>query len=713
MRNNILTHRPGRDSIAGRKNVMQNAHKSIAILILLILSLPGGNPARHAAAAAAPASETGKASGFTNPGVYHQTIHGLLYEWIPTEDVQLTIRPDGKVRIECPPSKRSFDGSNICRRFIYDHLHRRLGPDEEQALFGSGLLLPPGNYGFAIQWVNAKNYDEVRARPWDLTCNPETYPANSAQLDYFYLSIVPLQPDHSQSNLAEVTLPRDLLRVSWLPHYQILPDDLHLPPEKGFGVTRLLWDIPLEQIYRKVTHIQYVYGELDPVPAAKKWKTKQALDHSGNLATNAWLIADHPMDRDFITAAEMDENFGARGVQDHAERAQQVFEGIYQRMRQELGVSSPNQTRLYDDYFSALEGFDNSVSFLWGYDVQKLREGLSSEAMARHMYQDGDWTKECRYFSAGAYQYRNWLAGGYLDSFPVCPEGLRIYNEIYNYERKFMAIPDRKVLKFSWSNAEGVNSNMYRHGVKSRLHFATGDIIRADVVAWPFHMMLNESFWALLLGNDFVLWHSNIRLVQDPLAFADSWASGAGKTMWQPTGGTMVEYDPDNPQHPRRQTSDKGQFPNNPHLGESGAFAGAWLAGQITAVSDRTSKSIAYCAFEYSVNGGKIQTGYAHSNTPDHGQLGDARLSRYGLANYGQSNIVNTYETRKPICIYTEGQDGGALIFHNVYSHLTDRTDITVWTRTGSQKFTVRGNNLNVFLLNDTSKSPKTGQPAS
>src|SRR5690606_15558373 len=104
-----------------------------------------------------------------------------------------------------------------------------------------------------------------------------------------------------------------------------------LPPDKGFGVTRLLWDIPLEQVYDKVTHIQYSYGELDSVPASKKWKTKQALDHSANLASNEWLIADHPMDGDFITAAEMDENFGTRGVKDHAERAQQVFEGIYHR----------------------------------------------------------------------------------------------------------------------------------------------------------------------------------------------------------------------------------------------------------------------------------------------------------------------------------------------------------------------------------------------
>ncbi|MBE0537680.1 MAG: hypothetical protein IH624_18600, partial [Phycisphaerae bacterium] len=492
----------------------------------------------HANAAPSPA-----AGAFNNPGVYSKILNGRLYEWIPTQDVNFDITPDGKVKMVSPTTKRSFDGTNACRPFIYDHAHRRLTPADEKALRGEGLMLPPGSYGFAIQWIKANTYDEVFAQPWNLTCNPETYRANSAQLDYVNISVIPLRAeDAPQKGVRHITLPYDLQRVSWLPHYQVLPHDLHLPPDKGFGVTRLLWDIPLEQIYKKVTHIQYCYGELDTVPASKKWKTKQALNHSGALASNDWLIADHPMDRDFITSAEMDENFGTRGIKNHGERAQQVLDGIYRRMQKELHVTSPNQTRLYDDYFGALEGYDNSVSFLWGFDAKRMIEGLSTPQMARRQYRDGAWQDECRYFSAGAIDYRNWLQGGYLDSYAVCPEGIRIYNEIYNYERKFMAAPDRRVLKFGWSNAEGVNSTMYRAGTKSRLHFPNGDIIRQVEIAWPFHMMLNESFWALLLGNDYVLWHSSVRLVQDPHAFGDSWAAGAGKTQWQPTGGRIMDY---------------------------------------------------------------------------------------------------------------------------------------------------------------------------
>ncbi|HZZ71542.1 MAG TPA: hypothetical protein VFE24_04765 [Pirellulales bacterium] len=678
----------------GRTNLL-----SLAILVLDSL-----------AAVAAPLPATSEkpawAGGeFHNPGVYCQIVNEQRYEWIPTQDVTFTIQPNGRVQIHAPQTKKSFNGANDCHRFIYDHLHKRLTAADEAALFGDGLQLPPGNYGFAIFWLNAKSYDEVFQRPWDLTCNPETYRANSTDVDYVNLSVVPLVRAAVAATVSreltaprELKLPDDLQRVSWLPHYQVLPYELKLPPDKGFGVTRVLWDIPLEEVYKKVTHIQYSYAALDSVPDNRKWKTKQALDNSGKLATVEWLIKNQSLDKDFITVAEMDENFGNHGVADHAARAQQVFAGIYQRMQTERGVTSPNQVRLYDDYFSALEGYDNSVSFLFNYDGPRLEAGLASEAKARQRIFNGKF-EDCFYFSKGAYKYRNWLEGGYLDSYAHSPEGIRIYNEIYNYERKYMAAPDRRVLKFSWSNAEGVNSNMYRSGTKSRLHFENGDIIRQDVVAWPFHMMLDESFWGLLLGQDFVLWHSNVTLVQDPLTFRDSWASGAGKTQWQPTGGKIVDFDSRDPAQPQRYHSDQGQFPPNPHVGESGAFAGAWMVGQITAVSDRTSKTLEYAPFQYTVAGGSSQTGYFDSDNPHHGALGNAKLSRYGVANYGQANIIKTYEAKKPICLYAAGKDGSAAIYQNIYCGLTETNQVTIQTPAGARSFQVIGNTLHVILL--------------
>lgn len=674
----------------------------VVVVVMLAFSVVAQAMERGPRTARRPSADGGT---FHNPGVYQKVAGGKRYEWIPSRDVGFDALPDGRIRMLAPETRKSFDGQNDCRRFVFDHLHKRLEPGEEKALFGEGLRLADGNYGFAILWVKADSYQEVYDRPWDLTCNPETYPANSAGVDYVYISMVPEREIRvmDRTGVREVAVPWDLQRVSWLPHYQILPHDLDLPPDKGFGITRLLWDVPLAQIYKKATHINYVYSELDKVPASRKWRAKQAYDHGGKIATVECLVADHPMDRDFITTAEMDENFGNHGHEDHGDRAQRVLKGIYQRMQKELGVASPSQTRIYDDYFGALEGYDNSLSFLFDFDAERLVSGLSSQEMARKRGGPDNTLVDCFYFTKGAFDYRNWQQGGYLDSYAHTPEGIRIYNEIYNYERKNMAAPDRRILKFSWSNAEGVNSNMYRSGVMLRQHFGNGDILRQDVVSWPYQMMLNESFWALLLGHDFVLWHSNVRLLQDPLTFRDSWAAGAGKTQWQPKGGVMVDHDPSSRKQPKTKKAEEGQFPNNPHNGETGAFAGAWLVGRITAVSDRTTRTLEYAPFTYRLNGGEPRAGYRvgnrESDVPGKGSLGDARLSRPGTVNRGQANIVHSFVARKPICVYAEGKDGSAAIYHNVYCGLADVNDVTVRTPKGEKTFRAVGNRLHVFYL--------------
>ncbi|MDB6151908.1 MAG: hypothetical protein JWL90_361 [Chthoniobacteraceae bacterium] len=648
----------------------------------------------HGASPAPSATLAGQASGaFQNPGVYSQIVGNLRFEWIPTREVGFQILPDGKVKIVAPLTQRSSDGKNECRRFIYDHSHNRLSRPDADALFGDGLALPVGNYGFNILWIKAATYDEVLAGGWTLTNNPDTYRSNSTKPDYFYLSIVPIaSAPAAPSAIQEVVIPYDLQRVSWLPHYQLLPYDLNLPDGRGFGITRMLMDIPLEQVYRKVTQIQYMYGFLDSVPMGQRWKVLRAYKGEENEA----LIKNAAIDKSFGYLSQMDEDFGALGEKEHLSRAQEVLKGIYARLEKEKGVTSPNQTRMYDDYFTDLGGYSNSENFRFDFKADRLIAGLASEAAARKRAGGKD---ECNYFKQGAYAYRNWMQGGYLDSFERIPEGLRVYNEIYNFEKRFMAAPDRKVAKMGWTNAEGVNSNMYRAGTDWRLHFPDGDILRSSEVAWPFHMMLNESFWTLLLGHDYYLWHSSVPMVSDIAHFGDSWAAGAGKTRWQPTGGAITEYDPKNPAQPQRTKSPKGQFPTHPHLGESGAFTGAWLVSQLTTASERLSKTIEYCPFTYKVNGGSAQAGYFDSDKPAYGSLGNAKLSRPGIANYGQANIVKSYEAKKPICLYTEGADGAALIYHNVYGGLAEVDEVTVNTPLGERTFQVAGNSLHVFYV--------------
>jgi hypothetical protein len=637
---------------------------------------------------------TDSTNQFQNPGVYAEIVNGLRYEWIATKDVNFQIAADGKTRILAPSTKSSFNGANTCQRYIYDQTHTRLSTADSTALFGSGLMLQPGTYGFTLLYINANSYDAVLSGGWPLTSDPSTYQYNSAKVDYIHLSIVPVTPvTPAASSVPEVSIPDDLKRVSWLPHYLLLPYDLHLPADRGFGVTRMLMDIPLSQVYKKVTQVNYMYSQLDSVANSNKWQVMRA--YGGN--TVASLVQNSILDKNFGYMAQLAEDFANLGDTDYTSHAQQVFQGLYQRFQNEQGVTSPNQTRLYDDYFSDGGGYSNAEFWRWVFNASNEVSLLSSQSKARQI---SGGTTACGYFSQGAYDYRNWFEGGYLDSFERVPEGLRVYNEIYNYEKKAMAAPDRKIAKFGWIYAEGVDSRMFTHGCDQRLHFPGGDIIRSDFVSFSYQMLLNESFWTLLLGNDYYLWNSSVGEVTDIGRFGDSWAASAGVTQWQPTGGTMVDYNANDPTAPQKTSSSLGIFPEAPQLGESGAFAGAWLVSQLTTASDRISSTIEYCPFTYKINGGSSQQGYYNSSSPANGSLGNAKLSRFGVVNYGQANIVKSYEAKKPICIFTQGAGGAAVIYHNVYCGLTDVNDVTITTSLGTKTFQVVGNCLHVFYIN-------------
>jgi hypothetical protein len=99
------------------------------------------------------------------------------------------------------------------------------------------------------------------------------------------------------------------------------------------------------------------------------------------------------------------------------------------------------------------------------------------------------------------------------------------------------------------------------------------------------------------------------------------------------------------------------------------------------------------------VNKEPTQLGYFNSAFPQKGALGNAQVSRYGVANYGQANIVRSYEAKKPICLFAAGKDGSAVIYHNVYCGLTDVNHVTVQTRKGKKSFQVTGNTLHVMLM--------------
>jgi hypothetical protein len=598
---------------------------------------------------------------FHNPGVYSVKQNGVLYEWIPSEFVSVEIN-DGRVRIICPEFKTSWNGKNQCRRFLFGDLYDNMLPEAEvHALLGDdGLALPPGNYAFRIMYANVGDYGGLRSNLWNLMGRGSgTADDNSAMMETLYLSIT------SNSAVATgISVPQDLLRASWLPHYQLLPYDLKLPADKAFGVTRYVAGIPKKDLFKKFTHIQYVFRWADQVAPSHKWRNIQAYDHSGKLAQPSWVIANSIVDKNFITVAELAENYGnlENDCPRCYEKAEEVFKGLYGRYQKELGVKSPAETRLYDDYFGALYGYSHEMNF--NAPIQYLRRGLSSKQLAQSRYSNGR-MEPSYYFSKGAHAYRNYRMAGYIGNFFNTVSEGGLYKNIYNLEKTNLAVPDRKILKNGWHSAEALGIDRVTDaGTFQRLKLNGGDILRVQPNGWPLHTMLAESFFQLLLGNDYVLWNSNIPMSVDPADFSQSWYGGFDrwKTKWQPTGKPATEYNPDNRSHPRLKKGPEGsQFPEMSMQGETGAFIGAWLYSQISTVSDRVSRYVGYCNF--SVNG--------KSYRPKAGQKGDQSLSSRVAQNEGQDWIVTSYEQKNPICICTEGKDGKAVIYQNPHAGLT------------------------------------------
>lgn len=70
----------------------------------------------------------------------------------------------------------------------------------------------------------------------------------------------------------KINIPATLSRVSWIIRYQYLPYVINLAG-KVFGITNwMIEDITLTELLKKVTHIQYVYPEMDGLSPARKWR---------------------------------------------------------------------------------------------------------------------------------------------------------------------------------------------------------------------------------------------------------------------------------------------------------------------------------------------------------------------------------------------------------------------------------------------------------
>lgn len=344
---------------------------------------------------------------------------------------------------------------------------------------------------------------------------------------------------------------------------------------------------------------------------------------------------------------------------------ERIFKRVYELQVERDGVRDVNDTTLIGDYFEDLYGYGDSFSFfVKTYDEKRAL--MSSPENAKKQKMDGE---QSLYYSKGAYKYRHRMVGGYLDGIARLLDGIRIYGHIATLEKQYIAMSDRRVLTFGWVAFEGAQCETERAGIDQRLPLKGGDLIRTSRPEASFEQMKYEAFFSLLIGDYYTLWDDNVIYGTDINNFGLAYIGGAAswKNQWQPSGGKMVQYDPQDPAQPK-SSGGKYQWSDSAAPGHNGAFAGAWLLAQI---KDRINKSLRYASFNYSTNGIN-NSGYFDGDEPVQGALGTAEISRFGIANAGQFNIINQQEHRKPIVMVGNGTAGKVAIVLYPFAGLTE-----------------------------------------
>lgn len=635
-------------------------------------------------------------------GTYRQRVNGRLYTWIPSREVTILPQSNGSVVLKAPFSKSSVLGGNTCNRFVYDENYRRLGSNFLNELFGGGVNLPDGHYHFLIHYFNAPSYDAVDAEPWRMAGNLATYQYNSAHPEAISFSVETLGSG-SQPN--KVAVPATQERVSWVVSNQYLSENLKLPEGKAFGITNMHWDVVptdkaanVNEVLKKVTQIQLAGRvELFSISPDRLW------DCILGTGLSAWQIAyGYRLTPRFSVMGQMKE----QGLSN--QELEEAFKLMYRRLQNEYGVNNPNQTRLFEDYFAATDGFGTGAVFNNDprrYEDKKRQLSSRTEAMKQYGLESiYGVNPTSQYFSHDAYSYRNRGASGYLDSYQRIPNGIMLYRLIFEYEKSYLSANDRQVMCMSWAESEGVNSETTRYGIKYRLKLSKGDLIRTQLVGLPFEMLKNQCFFALLLGTSFSLWNETANLVKDIASWYPH--TRGGNVEFHESGtNNPVTWNINNPNHPKPVASKilvsyRGtSFPNAPQIGEQGAWVGAYLYSQISTASDRISQSMQYASHSYRINDGATQSGYQNGNDPVKGKMGNAEISRMGFVNEGQYNIVDLWEFQKPVVIVTKGSNGFSVIIKNVICEPTDKIVYSVQVNGSTRDITHIGRSLGIYLF--------------
>lgn len=386
--------------------------------------------------------------------------------------------------------------------------------------------------------------------------------------------------------------------------------------------------------------------------------------------------------------AELVEN----GIQ--GDKVEQIFQRLFQLMQEREGVTDVNQTSIYRDYYSGLYGYTTDKGFIAsGETLNSLRGYMQSESAARGA---------SGYYLNGAYNYSHRMVGGYIDGIRLTYKGTTIYNMIYNIEKCFMAMNNRKVAVFGWGALEGVSGYIEARATKQRLRFQDkgGHLIRTVRPAGSFKLIEAQAAFAVLIGNEYIMWNDPAQYGLSLNCFGVSHIGGPdpGKDFWQPFGGSIVQYQPGNPSMPQPNcSSGMSHYSDANAPFYNGAFSGVYKVSQIM---NRINNGLRYAPFSYNENGVE-KTGYYNGNTPTAGSLGHGEVSRWGVSNYNQAVIAEQYfNGQRPIVMEGTGTDGDCLIIcHPGAATFGTKTYNVTTQNHGVQNFSHVGNSFEIFLL--------------
>lgn len=460
--------------------------------------------------------------------------------------------------------------------------------------------------------------------------------------------------------------------------------------------------------HKLVDGLQYVYSELDSIDKSLVWKLGRGFNGMTSSDVNSvasGLYAGTNRNTPIFAQIQEDRQTGSG----FGEVVEPVFRRVFELQQANESGTTIDNSEIYGDYFEALNGFGttSSLSALGG---TKAILAMSSSAEAQnviyHEPNSGNGftdREQGYYYRFNAFDYRHRQANGYFDGIGRFSAAKISYEQIFDLERQYIAMSNRKIATFGWHSFEGVNAIIEKEMGRNALHFESpnGDILRLGFREGSFEMAKAHVFFGLLIGDRYIMWHDNGRI---NTASTTCWGrpyeseSNPDRIHWRPNNGGITNWQSGNSSQPQPVCS-TGQagFPVSCAPNFNGAFAGHYLYGRIW---DYANANLTYPTFSY-VENGVSKTGYFDGNTPQTGTLG-AKVSRFGVANIGQHNIVNQYVNgKKPIVMYGEGTDSAkkCIIVKNPNAGYQGSTVYSFPDIGGGITITHRGSGLGVYRL--------------